>query len=241
MTLLFLLVAAATAGLVLAVAVHLRPVPTRSIPLPAPDPHGGRDPPRATALSVAALGVGVVVAVAFGPLGVAASAAVVLGRPHLKTRRHARRRREAVEAELAEVVDLLSLAVRAGMTVPHAVAAVARRATGPLATELARVVDQTTRGRRFADALDELPERAGEPARPLAATLADCERYGSPVGEALERLAADARERQRRAAEQAARRLPVALLFPLVLCILPAFALLAVAPLIADAVLALRP
>lgn len=239
MTLVLLLVAASTAGVVLAVAVHVRPVPTRS--MPCPDSHGGRDPPRRATPTVAALGLAVVVAVAFGPLGAVVAVAVMAGRPHLLRRRQARRRRLAIEAELAEVVDLLTLAVRAGMTVPHAVAAAARRGRGPLAAELGRLVDQVARGRRFADALDELPQRAGDPARPLAAALADCERYGSPVGEALERLAADARERQRRHAEQAARRLPVALLFPLVLCILPAFALLAVAPLIADAVLALRP
>ena len=238
MSLVLILVAAATAGLVLAGPVHVRPMPRR--PLPGTVPHGGRDPPRlgSTALAVASAAAA---GAAIGPLGAVIALAAGLGRPHIRRRGLDRRRRLAVEAELAEVVDLLTLAVRAGMTVPHAVAAVARRGSGPLAAELARLVDETARGRRFADALDELPERAGEPTRPLAATLADCERYGSPVAEALDRLAVDARERQRRQAEQAARRLPVVLLFPLVLCILPAFALLAVAPLIADAVLALRP
>ncbi|HZQ28105.1 MAG TPA: type II secretion system F family protein [Acidimicrobiales bacterium] len=146
----------------------------------------------------------------------------------------------AVEQELPEVVDLLRLAVGAGLTVPLAVRAVSRRAPGPVGTALARAVEDTTRGRRLADALDDLPTCAGEATRSLAGALAGCERYGHAIGPALERLATECRDRQRRRAEEAARRVPVLLLFPLVLCILPAFALLTVAPLLAGALRALR-
>jgi len=48
------------------------------------------------------------------------------------------------------------------------------------------------------------------------------------------------RRDRRRKAEEAARRIPVKLLFPLVGCTLPAFALLTVAPLIAGAVRSLH-
>jgi tight adherence protein C len=66
------------------------------------------------------------------------------------------------------------------------------------------------------------------------------ERYGAPVGAGLERLAAEVRADTRRRAETAARRVPVKLLFPLVVCILPAFGLLTVAPLVAGALRSLR-
>lgn len=155
-------------------------------------------------------------------------------------KRQGRRHLAALEADVPEVVDLLAMAVGAGLTVPQALQAVARRARGPLATVLGSVLTEAARGRRLADAIDDLPARAGEPTRPVAAALAACERYGAPVRETLDRLAVEARERQRRRAETAARRVPVLLLFPLVTCILPAFALLAVAPLLADAVTALR-
>ena len=45
---------------------------------------------------------------------------------------------------------------------------------------------------------------------------------------------------RRRRAEVAARKLPVKLLFPLVLCILPAFALLTVVPVIVSSLRALE-
>jgi tight adherence protein C len=53
-------------------------------------------------------------------------------------------------------------------------------------------------------------------------------------------LAAEVRAERRRRAEAAARRVPVKLLFPLVLCVLPAFGLLTVVPLLAGAATSLH-
>lgn len=173
------------------------------------------------------------------PLAAAIAIAGVLA-PPLRRRRAVADARRAFDAGLPEVVDLLAVAVSAGMTVHLAVEAVARRAGGPLGSELRRVIDATNVGARLADALDELPPRAGEGVRPLAAALASCERYGAPVLASLERVADEVRRDRQRQVEAAARRLPVQLLFPLVLCILPAFALLTVAPLLAGALGSLR-
>ncbi|HSH59547.1 MAG TPA: type II secretion system F family protein, partial [Acidimicrobiales bacterium] len=64
--------------------------------------------------------------------------------------------------------------------------------------------------------------------------------YGAPLAASLDRIADHVRRQRRRRAEEAARKVPVMLLFPLVVCILPAFALLTVAPLIAGALHELR-
>ena len=160
--------------------------------------------------------------------------------PGMKAKRRERRRLAALAADLPDVVDLLVLAVGAGLTVHLAVRSVARRAPGPLGAELARACEETSLGRRLGDALDDLPARAGEACRPLVAALLASERYGAPLGAGLERLAHEVRADRRRRAEEAARKIPVKLLFPLVSCTLPAFALLTVAPLIASAVRSLR-
>jgi len=130
--------------------------------------------------------------------------------------------------------------VASGLTVPLAVDAVARRARGPLAAELGAALGEVALGRRLGDALADIPVRAGEVTRPLVAALVASDRYGAPLGDALERLAAEVRADRRRRAEEAARKVPVKLLFPLVCCVLPAFGLLTVAPLIAGAIAALR-
>lgn len=201
-------------------------------PASSPDPAAAR---RVGLLAAAAT----LAAVALPPL----APAVVLGGwagPRLQARREQRRRLARLEAGMPEIVDLLVLAVGAGANVSHAVAAAGRRGTGPLAAELAQVTEEVRRGARIADALDAVPSRAGEATRPLAAALAACDRYGAPLGPTLERLGDDVRRRRQRRAEEAARKVPVVLLFPLVLCILPAFALLTVAPLVAGALRALR-
>lgn len=157
-----------------------------------------------------------------------------------------RRRVEAAEAaalaaEVPDVVDLLSVAVAAGLNVRLAVVAVVETAPpGPLVNALGQATREVAAGARLADALASIPERLGEHTRPLVAALVDGERYGAAVGAALAQAAADARRTRQRQAEEAARRVPVKLLFPLVTCILPAFGLLAVAPLIASGLRALR-
>ena len=160
--------------------------------------------------------------------------------PSALARRREQRHQAAVASGLPEVVDLLALAVGSGLTVQLALSQVARRTEGPLAAELDRVVDEVALGRRLADALDDLPGRAGEALRPLVAALVASERYGAPLAAGLDRLADDVRRERRRRAEEAARKVPVKLLFPLVTCTLPAFGLLTVAPLIASAVRSLR-
>ena len=174
------------------------------------------------------------------PLGAVPAALVAWAVPSVRAGRREQRRRAVVAAGLPEVVDLLAVAVGSGLTVHLALAQVARRADGPLAEELVRVVDDVALGRRLADALDDLPVRAGEALRPLVAALVASERYGAPLGAGLDRLADEVRRERRRRAEEAARKVPVKLLFPLVTCTLPAFGLLTVAPLIASAVRSLR-
>jgi Flp pilus assembly protein TadB len=147
--------------------------------------------------------------------------------------------RDVVAAQQADVIDLFVLALGAGLNLQLALAAVARRAPPAWAGALTDVVEQLERGQRAGDALDRLPFTLGEAARPLVRVLAGAERYGTPLLPALDRLALDARLDRRRRAEEAARRVPVKLLFPLVLCVLPAFGLLTVTPLLAGALQAL--
>ncbi|HEX6596549.1 MAG TPA: type II secretion system F family protein [Acidimicrobiales bacterium] len=174
------------------------------------------------------------------PAAAVPAAAVVWALPGVRARRAERRRLAAIEGDLPDVVDLLVLAVGSGLTVHLAVSRVAARASGPLSEELSRIVDEVSLGRRLSDALDDLPARAGEATRPLVGALVASERYGAPLVAGLERLSDEVRRDRRRRAEEAARKVPVKLLFPLVACTLPAFGLLTVAPLVASAVRSLR-
>jgi tight adherence protein C len=154
--------------------------------------------------------------------------------PRLRAARQQARARALVAADLPDVVDLLTLAAGAGLTPVLAVEAVGHRAHGPVAEALADVHRRVQRGDPPAAALRAMPARTDDPdaVRPLAGVLATAVEEGVPLEPALRRVAADVRSRRQRAAEAAARRVPVRLLFPLVACTLPAFVLLTVVPLL---------
>lgn len=151
--------------------------------------------------------------------------------PALRSRTRRRRREAVVTGAVTELVDLLRLAVAAGLTVHQVLDLVLDRSPEPFVEPLREVQRRVRLGVRLGDALDGL-EPLGEPVRPLVAALRSAAFDGVPLAPALERVAFDARLQRRRAAETAARRLPVHLLLPLVLCVLPAFGLLAIVPLL---------
>lgn len=167
-------------------------------------------------------------------------AAAVVALQFLSRRRDRHTADRALMQELPPVVDLLSVAVAGGLTIPMAVQAVGDRLDGRFAAALGDCHELALRGQRLADALERLSDRFGDPVRPLIRVLVSAERYGTPLADALQQVAVDVRTARRRHAETTARRLPVLLLFPLVVCVLPAFVLLTVVPVLVSSLAALR-
>jgi len=167
-------------------------------------------------------------------------AAALLSVPAVVARREERRTTAAIRSALPDAVDLVRLGIDAGLTPSLALAEAAPRIPPPLGPELEQALNETTSGRPLAEALGDVAHDLGEPVRPLTTALVATERDGAPLAPTLERLALEVRRDRRRRAEEAARRLPVKLLFPLVLCTLPAFALLTLVPLVAGVLSSLR-
>jgi tight adherence protein C len=145
-----------------------------------------------------------------GPAGCGLAAAAGFLAPDAWLRRRAGARRRALEAELADVLDLLRVAVAAGLSASRALAEVGRRHPGTLAAELHRAAHAAALGVPTADALATLERRC--PAAgivPLVGALRRAARHGAPLAPALEAQAAEARSRSARAhAERAARAAP---------------------------------
>lgn len=148
-------------------------------------------------------------------------------------RRRERRERAAVVRQLPVAVDLLGVAVAAGCTPYLAVQLAVRDAPPGVARPLGQVMRACAAGATFDDALREVGIGV-PPLRALTDTLRSATRLGAPVAPALARLAVEVRADVRRQAEARARTVPVRLCFPLVACVLPAFALLTVAPVVLD-------
>ena len=154
-------------------------------------------------------------------------------------RRAARAQVQAVRHALPDLVDLLRLATTAGMTLAVAHPLVAPHVAAPIGPALVAADLAARRGRPRADAIVEALSPFGDRAQVLAHLLGDHLRYGVPLLPGLERSGLELRLERRRAAELDARRVPVRLLGPLVTCVLPAFALLTVVPLLAASLEAL--
>ena len=153
--------------------------------------------------------------------------------PELALARRARARGERIADELADTVDLLRVAVAAGLPVGRAMGEVGRRMCGLLAVELGAAAARMALGAPRGDALRELVARCpADGVAVLAAAIARADRHGTPLAPALEALAADARaEQARRLRDRAARAAPkIQLVVALVL--VPAVMLLVAAVLV---------
>ena len=157
------------------------------------------------------------------------SVARVLRAPAARRRR--RRLEVAVGRELPVVVDLVGVALAAGCTPFLAIEHAAEYGPARTSQTLRGVSRACALGQSFDDALRDLGSSVAT-LRPLAEALRTSARLGSPAAPALARLAAEVRADYRRRAEARARTVPVRLCFPLVACVLPAFGLLTVAPVV---------
>jgi tight adherence protein C len=189
---------------------------------------------RARRPPVIVLRVGVAVSAACAwlvdPILVIGAVFVALCGPRLIDRARRRRAQHLVDAALPDSIEMLILNVYAGMTPHQAIGVLAERAPHPIRFAYAEVRRRIERGAPLADAVVALPDLVGAQAVAVADILTIAERNGAPIALMLEQLTVDVRERRRRHAEAAARSLPVKMSFPLVMCTLPAFVLVAIVP-----------
>jgi Flp pilus assembly protein TadB len=143
----------------------------------------------------------------------------------------ARRRRLRVRADLPHLVGLLAAAVRGGLPPADGLRVVCAALSGPAAESLAALPPRMSLG---VDPVEAWRSLEADPSlAPLGRTLSRSARTGEPVAEALDRLGAELAARARSETEDAARRVGVQAAVPLGICLLPAFLLLGIVPVVA--------
>ncbi|HEU5109245.1 MAG TPA: type II secretion system F family protein [Micromonosporaceae bacterium] len=141
------------------------------------------------------------------------------------------RRQDEIRRDLPDALDLLTLSVEAGLGFDAALAQVATSMPGPLAREFTRMLQEIQMGQRRADGLRGLAARTTIPElRTLATSLVQAADLGIPIATVLREQAHQMRLRRRQYAEEQARKLPVKIVIPLVLCIFPALFIVIVGP-----------
>ena len=185
-------------------------------------------------LFVALVGVALIGMAALLIVGglVAASASVA--------RRGRRRTAHMTAAELLDATALLALAVDAGSNVRQALSLVAPWLAGSVGSAFRLALSRSESGGVLSEEVEAALVPLGPNARGLTSALVGAERHGAPLGAALQMLGGELRAARRRSIEEAARRVPVRLLFPLICATLPAFGLLTIAPMLAGSLGLLR-
>lgn len=151
--------------------------------------------------------------------------------PTVLVSRRARLRTAAIDKQMPELVDLLVVAVEAGLGLGAALERAAVRMTGALGDELRLVLEEQSLGATSAEALEHFVIRSDTPAvRTFVRTLVQSDKLGVPIGQTMRAIALDMRKRRRAAAEAQAQKAPIKILFPLVFCIFPSLMLVIMAP-----------
>lgn len=142
-----------------------------------------------------------------------------------------RRAREDVRRDLPHVVDLFASTLRSGAAPGDGVAVVCAALPGAAADRLSGVATRLALGMdpvQVWESLTDDPELA-----PLGRTLARAQATGASVVPSVERLADDLGRLARADVEERARAVGVKAALPLGLCLLPAFILIGIVPLVA--------
>jgi tight adherence protein C len=173
------------------------------------------------------LGLGSVVfvlgLVAFGYLGWIAPLKFVQDR--------AKRRREDIDYELPELIDLLIVTIEAGVGFVGSLQLAASRVQGPLGQELRLTIQEQTLGLAINEALKNMMERTDTAStRSFVRSIIQGETLGVSIGQILRDLATEMRRRRRQAAEERAQKAPIKMLFPLVFLIFPAMFIVLLSP-----------
>ena len=141
------------------------------------------------------------------------------------------KRQALIVSAMPDAIDMLTVCVEAGLGFDGALAQVARNTDGPLAEEFARTLQEMQIGRSRPEALRGMVARSTVPElRTFVSALVQAGELGIPVSRVLREQAVEMRVRRRQRAEEKAQKVPVKIMFPLILCIFPALLVVIIGP-----------
>jgi tight adherence protein C len=143
----------------------------------------------------------------------------------------AQNRQEQIRRTLADTIDLLTISVEAGLAFDGALLHARRSMKGPLSEEIGRMLHEMQLGVRRSEAMRSLSERTNvTELRSFVLAMVQADVFGVSVANVLRSQSQELRTKRRQRAEERAMKIPVKLLFPMIICILPALLILVVGP-----------
>jgi tight adherence protein C len=154
--------------------------------------------------------------------------------PNVVLSRIAQRRKREIFETIPDALDLLTVCVEAGLSLERALVKVATEIhikSVILAQELQLVLMEMRAGFSKEKALRNFSLRIGvDDIDALVAMLIQSERFGTSIGDALRVYSENLRSKRRVIAEEAAAKIGLKLLFPLIFCIFPTLLMVLLGP-----------
>jgi tight adherence protein C len=142
-----------------------------------------------------------------------------------------RARQKAILLAIPDVLDLLTISVKAGLGFDSALGKVVEKTEGPLTDEFRRALAEVRIGKPRRDALKEMVARTNVPALTnFIGAIVQAEQLGVAIANVLEVQSEQLRIERRQRAEEMAAKAPIKMLFPLVGCIFPSMFIVILGP-----------
>jgi tight adherence protein C len=166
-----------------------------------------------------------------GLIGVALVAYIGWLGPFSLLSARASRRQEDIRRELPDTIDLLTISVEAGLGFDAAIGQCIRNMKGTLSDELARTMQEMQLGVSRSQAFRNLDARTEvEELKSFILAMIQADQFGISVARVLRAQTKQLRVRRRQRAEEKAMKLPIKVIFPLILCIMPSLFVVIIGP-----------
>jgi tight adherence protein C len=144
------------------------------------------------------------------------------------------RRRKRIRRSIPDALDLLVICVEAGLGLDQALLRIGQEldvSHPDIHDEFIQVNREQRAGRPRLEAWQNLAERTEiEEFRSFVSMLSQTDKFGTPIAKALTRFSEEIRTKRKQAAEEAAAKTKIKIIFPLVLCIFPCIFIVLLAP-----------
>jgi tight adherence protein C len=151
--------------------------------------------------------------------------------PNLLLKNAGDKRESLMRNALPDAIDLLTISVEAGLGFDAAVARVAKNTSGPLAQEFSRLLQEMQLGIGRSEAMRAMGERTSLPdLKSFCLAMVQADSLGIPIARVLRIQSHEMRTKRRQRAEEAAQKVPVKILFPVIFFILPTIFIVVIGP-----------
>lgn len=160
--------------------------------------------------------------------------------PDLLIRSHGQKRRASIQLELPNALDQMLISVQAGLGFEAAMGRTGKNGTGPLADEFVRTLQDIQVGRSRKEAYLAMADRVDvADLRSFIRSIVQADAYGIAIAKVLDSQAQEMRTKRRQRAEEHAMKMPVKILFPLILFIFPTLFIILLGPTVMNIMAAL--